>query len=592
MLSRRTFLGAAAAASALSSHLFAQSPLKTAASVPSTTSASARTKLHPFRYRDVKLAAGPLKEQFDASLAFFMKLDNDRMLKAYRQITGLPAPGDDMGGWYNVGAFAPGHGLGQWMSSLSRCADATGDAAVKDKVAALVHGLGEALAGPKSFYDGHRFKAYLYDKHVLGLTEAATLAGVSDAKDVLARVTAQADKVLPEKALTREEMRQRPHRDISYTWDESYTLPENLFIAHDAFGDARYLEMAKRFLHDKPYFEPLAAGTNALVGQHAYSHINALSSAARAHLVLGDDMHLAAARNGWKFMTVQSYASGGWGPNEAFVEPGKGKLAESLLGTHNHFETPCGAYAHFKLARYLMRITGESSYGDSLERMLYNGILAAKPPRPDGSAFYYSDYHPHAQKHFHPEKWPCCSGTYPQVIADYLVSMYFHDGGDGLFVNLYAPSALKWNDVTLTQTTDYPDSDRIFFRLRLPEPKSFAISFRIPAWAQNATFKVNGEDQHAAAGTFAKVTRTWRDGDTVELTLPMTHRTEAIDEQHEHLVALMRGPVLMVAVDQHVKIPRAAIPDDPTKSVAAGEVKFVPFHRVRDETYTTYFTQT
>jgi hypothetical protein len=73
----------------------------------------------------------------------------------------------------------------------------------------------------------------------------------------------------------------------------------------------------------------------------------------------------------------------------------------------------------------------------------------------------------------------------------------------------------------------------------------------------------------------------------------MTNRTEAIDQQHENLVALMRGPVMFVAVDQHLKIPRAAIPEDPTKSVAAGEVKFVPFYRVRDnETYTTYFTQT
>ena len=583
MLSRRVFLGAAAA-SVVAPHLLAQSK-------PATIATASRMKLQPFRYRDVKLTAGPLKEQFDESLDFFMKLDNDRMLKAYRQITGLPAPGEDMGGWYNVGAFAPGHALGQWMSALSRYSDATGDAAVKEKVAALVHGLGEALAGPKSFYDGHRFKAYLYDKHVLGLTEASQLAGVSDAKDVLARATAQADKVLPEKALTREEMRQRPHRDISYTWDESYTLAENLFLAHEAFGEARYLEMAKRFLHDKPLFEPLARGINALVGQHAYSHMNALSSAARAHLVLGDDMHLAAARNGWRFVQEQSYASGGWGPNEAFVEPGKGKLADSLLGTHNHFETPCGAYAHFKLARYLMRITGDSAYGDSLERMLYNGILASTPPRPEGSAFYYSDYHPHAQKRFHPEKWPCCSGTYPQVIADYLVSMYFHDDDD-IYVNLFAPSELKWNDATLAQTTDYPDSDRISFRLRLSEPKSFAISFRIPAWARNATLKVNGENQRASSGTFAKVTRTWRDGDTVELMLPMSNRTEPIDEQHEQLVALMRGPVLLVAVDQHLKIPRGAIPDDPAKPVAAGEVKFIAFHRVRNETYTTYFTQT
>jgi DUF1680 family protein len=170
--------------------------------------------------------------------------------------------------------------------------------------------------------------------------------------------------------------------------------------------------------------------------------------------------------------------------------------------------------------------------------------------------------------------------------------MYFHDDR-GIYVNLYAPSEVKWNDVTLTQTTDYPNSDRISFRLRLRESQPFAIHFRIPAWAQNATVKVNDEVQKMASGSFAKLTRPWRDGDAIELTLPMTSRTEAIDEQHPDLVALMRGPVMMVAVDQNVKIPRASIPEDPAKGVTAGEVKFVPFYRVRDDqTYTTYFTQT
>ena len=587
MLTRRTFIGAAAA-TVLSPHLLAQSHPSAGAT---TASASSRTKLQPFRYRDVRLIGGPLKHQFDEAFKSYMSLDNNRLLKAYRQITGLASPGDDMGGWYNTGAFAPGHALGQWISALSRYGDATGDSAATEKVAALVQGFGEAIDGPKSFYDGHRFKAYLYDKHVIGLADAFSLLGIDDAKAVLVRATDQADKVLPEKALTREEMRQRPHRDISYTWDESYTLPENLFIADEVFSDARYLEMAKRFLHDKPYFEPLAAGTNALVGQHAYSHMNALSSAARAYLALGSDMHRRAIENAWKMILAQSYASGGWGPNEAFVEPGKGKLAESLLGTHNHFETPCGAYAHFKLVRYLMRITGDSTYGDSLERMLYNGILAATPPKMDGSAFYYSDYHPHTQKHFHPEKWPCCAGTYPQVIADYLISAYFHDDTDGLYVNLYAPSEVTWNDVTLTQTTDYPDAERISFRLRLAQPRPLSLRFRIPAWAESARLTCGGKDFPASPGTFALVGREFRDGDTIELTLPLRNRTEAIDEQHPQLVALLRGPLLLVAVDQHLKIPRASIPDDPTKPLAAGEIKFMPFHRVRGETYTTYFTQ-
>ena len=562
-----------------------------AQTAPSSTTASRRRKLHPFRYREVKLTGGPLKAQFDSAFDFFMKQDESRVLQPYRKLAGVPtADAGEMGGWYNVGAFAPGHSFGQWVSALSRFADATGDAAAREKVARLVHGFAETLAGPRSFYDDHRFKAYCYDKHVIGLVEAHELAGVTDARDVLAKATDLAVRVLPGKALTREEMRQRPHRDVSYTWDESYTMPENLFAAHEAFSDARYLDLAKRYLHDQPYFHPLAEGKNALVGQHAYSHVNALSSAARAYLVLGGDMHRRAAVNAWDMIAAQSYASGGWGPNEAFVEPGKGKLFESLASTHNHFETPCGAYAHFKLARYLMSITGESRYGDSLERMLYNGILAAQSPRPDGSTFYYSDYHAHARKSYHPDKWPCCSGTYPQVIADYLVSMCFRDDSDGIFVNLYAPSELKWNDLTLTQTTEYPRSDRISFRLGLGGAKRFALNLRIPAWAQSASISVNREAAPAPQpGRFARLDRTWRDGDAIELTLPMSDRTEPIDEQHPDIVALLRGPVLFVAVDGPLKVPRNAALGG---SLAAGEVRFLPFHQVRDETYTTYFTQT
>ena len=146
-----------------------------------------------------------------------------------------------------------------------------------------------------------------------------------------------------------------------------------------------------------------------MVGQHAYSHVNALGSAAMAYISLGSEKHLAAIRNAWDMLVKdQQYSSGGWGPRERFVEPGKGLLFASLTTTHNHFETPCGTYAMFKPARYLIQITADGKYGDGLERILYNGILAAKRIQPDGSTFYYSDYSPNTHKGFHPQKWPCC----------------------------------------------------------------------------------------------------------------------------------------------------------------------------------------
>jgi DUF1680 family protein len=98
--------------------------------------------------------------------------------------------------------------------------------------------------------------------------------------------------------------------------------------------------------------------------------------------------------------------------------PGQGKLAASLDSTGAHFETPCGAYANVNLDRYLLRFTGDPKYGDNMERVLYNGMLATLPMQPDGKTFYYSDYRPGTKKAYFRDVWPCCSGTYAQITAD------------------------------------------------------------------------------------------------------------------------------------------------------------------------------
>ena len=157
---------------------------------------------------------------------------------------------------------------------------------------------------------------------------------------------------------------------MAFTWDETYTLPENFFLAYQRSGDERYRELGKRFIYHE-YYDALAANQNALPGKHAYSHVNTFSSAMQAYLVLGDEQYLRAATNGLRMVQEQSYATGGWGPNEAFVEPGKGLLGASLGTTRSSFETPCGAYGQFKITRYLLRVTQDSRYGDSMEQVLY-----------------------------------------------------------------------------------------------------------------------------------------------------------------------------------------------------------------------------
>jgi hypothetical protein len=382
---------------------------------------------------------------------------------------------------------------------------------------------------------------------------------------------------LPEKALTREERRQRPHVREAQIWDETYTLPENLLLAYErGFGD-EYQTLGARFLQREQLFDPLARGENVLGGRHAYSHVNALSSAVQGYLTLGDETLLRAAVNGFAMIEAQSYATGGWGPDENLAgDDSREALFESLSRTHNSFETPCGAYGHFKIARHLLCLTRDSRYGDSMERVLYNTILGAKPTEADGSTFYYSDYGAMAHKTFHRDRWPCCSGTFVQLTADYGISAYLSDSS-GLYVNLYVPSRvrarIRGQMLTLTQDTDYPRDDVSRFTLDLRTPTRFTLALRIPAWAGPATrVTLNGRPLSAtpSPGSFLHIDHLWRAGDRIELFLDQTLRLEPLSAAHPELVALMRGArVLFAASDLDASMTRAdlwrygAIPPTP-----------------------------
>src|SRR5271169_6887123 len=75
-----------------------------------------RWKLRELAYPQVRLTGGPLAEMYRRIHAHALTLDEDRLLKVYRQRVGLPAPGRDMGGWYDAEGFVPGHLIGQFVS--------------------------------------------------------------------------------------------------------------------------------------------------------------------------------------------------------------------------------------------------------------------------------------------------------------------------------------------------------------------------------------------------------------------------------------------------------------------------------------------
>jgi DUF1680 family protein len=613
IVDRRTFLKTAAATSAVTCAAWS---LPAPAAVADKSLVAVTTPLATFAYADVQLLDGPMKRQFDENHARFLNLDDDRMLKVFRQVAGLPAPGEDMGGWYDLTGFdltrgdftgfIAGHSFGQYVSGLARACAVTGSDATRAKVNRLVKGYAETLDPKAKFFVDYRLPAYTYDKLSCGLIDAHEFARDPMAMDVHEKLTRSVVAYLPEKALSRAEQRSRPHKNTPYTWDESYTLPENLFLAYQRSGKTFYRDMAKRYLEDDTYFGPLSQGNNVLPFEHAYSHVNAFSSAMQAYITLGSEMHLRAAKNGFNMLeTTQSFVTGGWGPNESFGEPGTGQLGDSLFYTHASFETPCGAYGHFKITRYLLRVTKDAHFGDSMERVLYNTILGAFPIQADGTSFYYADYNNTGKKVYYKDKWPCCSGTFPQLAADYHISTYLRSS-DGVYVNLFTPSAVNWTDgggkYGLTQQTKYPLDNKVQINVSGTRSADYTLYVRIPGWTtSDAVLSVNGNrlTEPVKPGTFAAIRRTWKDGDRVELELPMPLRLEAVDANHPNLVALVRGPLVLFAVADvqpgfdKAELLRAQLANNTSgDSIATSKdgkpVSMRPFMSIKDETYSTY----
>jgi DUF1680 family protein len=90
--------------------------------------------------------------------------------------------------------------------------------------------------------------------------------------------------------------------------------------------------------------------------------------------------------------------------------------------------------------------------------------------------------------------------------------------------------------------------------------------------------------------------RTWKDGDRIELRLPMEPRLEAIDARHPETVALMRGPLVLFRIGnggpeltrKQLLSARQVEQSVWLADAVGGGARFVPFSGVGDAAYSTY----
>lgn len=489
----------------------------------------------------VRLLPSRWQEQYAAAADYYVhRLPTDDVLHGFRRAAGLAAPGQGLTGWCREDSRVV---FGQWLSGLARFAG-SGNREAADKAWRLMDGWAETFRREPAMLVQH----YPFDKLVGGLVDIAEHVESSDSLRLLSRLVDVGRQQLSRRNRPAVAWPAGPSDGDELEW---YTLGENLLRAFALTGDERYREFAAEWEYGSFWGSFRTPGADRH-GLHAYSHLNSVNGLALAALLGADAdrLELAVAAHDW-FRRTQTYATGGFGPSERTVTP-DGALGRALEFRSDGFEVGCGSWAVQKLTRYLMLATGQARFGDWAELITYNGIGAAIRIGDAGWHAYYSDYRVGGGvKVPYQDTYACCSGTYGQAVTDYPTQVFL-TGDDTAYVNQFLPAegtlTVGPRKVSIRLETDYPLGEvvRLVVGQRSGGSGDFAIALRIPEWARGWDVTVNDARTEAPLSQgWAWARRTWREGDVVELRLPMRFRASAVDSVHRQRVAFMRGPVVM-----------------------------------------------
>jgi DUF1680 family protein len=479
-----------------------------------------------------------------------LNYDPDRLLHMFRVTAGLPSSAQPLGGWEAPENELRGHFTGHYLSACALLAVHTDDATVKARGDAIVAelarcqaaiGSGYLSAFPEDLFD--RLLAnkpawapfYTFHKIMAGHLDMYVLTGNRQALEVvegMARWTAAWVRPINDDHMAR--ILEREYGGMN----------EVLYNLGAVTGNERWLEVAQRFNRER-VFAPLAAGRDELQGLHVNTTIPQVIGAARGYELTGERHLHDCADYFWHTVSERrAYCTGGTSNGESWNAP-PGMLAKELSG---YTQECCVTYNMQKLTRQLFGWTADARLADYYERAYYNGILGVQHPS-DGNKLYYVPLQSGYWKLFGtPMKdfW-CCTGSMAESFAKLGDSIYFHDD-DGVYVNLFVASELRWPDkgLRLVQDTQFPQTDNVRIAVQVEKPVRMPLRIRVPYWTTAASASLNGRrlDGFASPGSYFVLDRTWRNGDRLDLHLPMRLHLAPMPDDPS-VQAVMYGPLVL-----------------------------------------------
>ena len=366
-------------------------------------------------------------------------------------------------------------------------------------------------------------------------------------------------------------------------------------------GEKRFMDYANHFVTQKGHGgltqsqndTPLREETKA-VG-HAVTGTALYNGAADLYAETGDPQLLTALKSIWNdIYRRKASITGGLGNthgamsphhrnqvvHEAFTDP-------FLLHNATAYNETCASFYGAFFSWRMFMITGESKYLDAMERTFYNNLSSMQL---DGKSYFYTNplrWHGKDQvlkslDHHHrwttEESCVCCPTTLARFLAE-TKEFAYAQGDHSLYVVLYgsnlATTTIDGHRVAIDQKTNYPWDGHIELTYTGDQNVNFALKLRIPAWANHASYTLNGKSYNVDAGTFASISKVWKQGEKVTLELNMEPRlmqANPMVEEATNEAAVMYGPLVYCVetkdyVTPGIEIEDLMLPSNPQFSV-------------------------
>ncbi len=513
----------------------------------------------PFELMDVKLLDGPFLHATELNIKTLLDYDPDSLLSKFYSEAGLRPKADHYAGWEDESLA--GHSLGHYLSGCSLMYQSTGDHRFLERVNYIVDELKNIQDQDSSGYLGafpngkkvfeqeiakgiirsHGFDLngiwspfYTQHKILAGLRDAYRLCGNKTALDVELKFADWIGKVMsPLNEDQVQEVLRCEYGGISETLADLYADT----------GDTKYLNLAHLFYH-KAVLDPLKEGKDVLPGKHCNTYIPKLIAQSRIYELTGDTSARIEAEFFWRtVVNDHSYVTGGNGNNEYF---GPSRKLRNRLGEGT--TESCNVYNMLKLSEHLFEWDAATEVADFYERALFNHILSSQNPD-DGHVTYNLSLDMGGFKDFQDPYWfTCCIGTGMENHSKYGKNIYYHNDNE-LFIFQYIASELSWKEkgVVITQTTTFPEEQGSELILTCEKPVKLTLMIRYPYWAENGLeVRINDKKQavRTSVGSFVPLTRTWKTGDRISISMPFSLRLESMPDDSNR-VAVMYGPLVL-----------------------------------------------